>query len=144
IFWGVVGSMYIGNVVLLILNLPMIPLWALVLKIPGKILYPLVLLFCILGAFGINNNVFDIVVMLVFGIAGYLLKKKDYESAPLIMAFVLGPMFEVNLRRSLLISQGSFSIFLTRPIALGAIICSVILAIVPLYQSYRRSKSFIQ
>ncbi len=144
IFWGVVSSMYIGNVVLLILNLPLIILWVQVLKIPSKILYPLVLLFCILGAYGINNNVFDIVVMLVFGIAGYLLKKKGYEGPPLILAFVLGPMFEVNLRRSLLISQGSFSIFLTRPIALGAIICSFLLAIVPLYQSYKRSKRFIQ
>ncbi len=142
-FWGVVGSMYIGNCVLLILNLPLIPLWVQVLKVPGKILYPLVLLFCVLGAYGINNNVFDIVVMFLFGIAGYLLKKKGYEGPPLILAFVLGPMFEVNLRRSLLISQGSFSIFLARPIALGAIICSVIFMIVPLYQSYRRSKRLI-
>ncbi len=144
IFWGIVSSMYIGNVVLLILNLPLIPLWVQVLKIPGKILYPLVLLFCILGAYGINNNLFDVLVMLVFGIAGYLLQKKGYEGPPLILAFVLGPMFEVNLRRSLLISQGSLSIFFTRPIALGAMICSLILATIPLYQSYRRSKRIIQ
>jgi putative tricarboxylic transport membrane protein len=144
IFWGIVSSMYIGNVVLLILNLPLIPLWVQVLKIPGKILYPLVLLFCILGAYGINNNLFDVLVMLVFGIAGYLLQKKGYEGPPLILAFVLGPMFEVNLRRSLLISQGSLSIFFTRPIALGAMICALILATIPLYQSYRRSKRIIQ
>jgi putative tricarboxylic transport membrane protein len=144
IFWGVVGSMYIGNCVLLILNLPLIPLWVQVLKVPGKILYPLILLFCILGAYGINNNTFDIVVMLLFGIAGYLLNKKGYEGPPLILAFVLGPMFEVNLRRSLLISQGSFSIFLTRPIALGAIICACILTIAPLYQLYRRGKRVVQ
>ena len=144
VFWGVVGSMYIGNTVLLILNLPLIPLWVQVLRIPGKILYPLVLLFCLLGAYSINNSVFDIVVMVVFGIAGYLLRKKGYEGPPLILAFVLGPMFEVNLRRSLLISQGSFSIFFTRPIALGAIVCSVILAAAPLYRSFRRSNRFIQ
>ena len=140
IFWGVVSSMYLGNVVLLVLNVPLIPLWVQVLRIPGKVLYPLVLLFCVLGAYGINNNVFDIFVMLAFGIAGYLLNKKGYEAPPLILAFVLGPLFEVNLRRSLLISQGSFSIFITRPIALGVLICCFLLAIVPLYESWRRGK----
>jgi len=140
IFWGVVSSMYLGNVVLLVLNVPLIPLWVQVLRIPGKVLYPLVLLFCVLGAYGINNNVFDIFVMLAFGIAGYLLNKKGYEAPPLILAFVLGPLFEVNLRRSLLISQGSFSIFITRPIALGVLICCFLLAIVPLYESWRRAK----
>lgn len=143
IFWGVLSSMYIGNCVLLILNLPLIPLWVQVLRIPGKILYPLVLLFCVLGAYGINNNVFDVVVMLIFGIAGYLLKKKRYEGPPLILAFVLGPLLEVNLRRSLLISQGSLSIFLTRPIALGAIVCSAIFAMAALYPFFRRSRRLI-
>ncbi len=137
LFWGVVSSMYLGNVVLLILNVPLIPLWVQVLRIPGKVLYPLVLLFCVLGAYGINNNVFDIFVMLAFGIAGYLLNKNGYEAPPLILAFVLGPLFEVNLRRSLLISRGSFSVFLTRPITLGVLICCILLAIVPLYQSWR-------
>ncbi len=140
VFWGVVASMYLGNVVLLVLNVPLIPLWVQVLKVPGKVLYPVVLLFCVLGAYGINNNVFDIFVMLAFGIAGYLLNKKGYEAPPLILAFVLGPLFEVNLRRSLLISQGSFSIFFTRPIALGVLICCLLLAIVPLYESWRGGK----
>jgi putative tricarboxylic transport membrane protein len=134
IFWGLVGSMYIGNVVLLILNLPLIPLWVQVLRIPGRILYPLVLLFCLIGAYCINNNVFDIIVMLIFGIAGHLCRQIGYEGAPLILSFVLGPLFEVNLRRSLIMSQGSFSIFFTRPIALGATICSICLVILPLYQ----------
>ena len=142
IFWGVVGSMYIGNVVLLILNLPLIPLWVQVLKIPDKILYPLILLFCIVGAYCINNSVFDIFVMIIFGIVGYLLKKFGYEAAPLILAFVLGPMFEVNLRRSLLISQGSFSIFFTRPIALGAIIVCAIMVILPIYKAFSRKKEY--
>ena len=140
IFWGVVASMYIGNVVLLVLNLPLIPLWAQVLRIPGKILYPLVLLFCVLGAYSINNSVFDIAVMLLFGVAGHLLRERGYSAPPLILAFVLGPLFEVNLRRSLLISQGSFSIFASRPIALGALICSLLLALMPLVRACRRRK----
>lgn len=134
IFWGLVGSMYIGNVVLVILNLPLIPLWVQVLRIPSKILYPLVLLFCLVGAFSINNNVFDITVMIIFGIVGWLCRRYGYEGAPLILAFVLGPMFEVNFRRSLLMSQGSFSIFFTRPIALGAMIFSLGLVIFPIYK----------
>jgi putative tricarboxylic transport membrane protein len=143
VFWGIIGSMYVGNIVLLIVNLPLIPLWVQVLRIPDKILYPLILLFCLVGAYGINNNVFDIVVMIIFGIVGYLFKKFGYEGAPLILSFVLGPMFEVNLRRSLLISQGSFSIFFTRPIALGAIAVSVILVIVSVYQSFGKRKTLL-
>ena len=142
LFWGVIGSMYIGNVMLLILNLPLIPLWVQVLRIPDRILYPLILLFCLVGAYCINNNVFDVFVMIVFGIVGYLLKKFDYEAAPLVLAFVLGPMLEVNLRRALLMSQGSFSIFFTRPIALGAIVISMILFILPVYHTFRKRRKF--
>jgi putative tricarboxylic transport membrane protein len=136
VFWGLLGSMYIGNVMLLILNLPLIPLWVQVLRIPDKILYPLILLFCVVGAYCINNNVFDIFVMVGFGIFGYLFKKFGYEGAPLILGFVLGPMFEVNLRRSLLISQGSFSIFFARPIALTAIAVCVALLIFNIYTTF--------
>jgi len=141
IFWGVVGSMYLGNVVLLILNLPLIPLWVQVLRIPDKILYPLIILFCLVGAYSINNSVFDIGVMILFGVVGYLLKKFDYEAAPLILGFVLGPMFEVNLRRSLLMSQGSFDIFVERPIAITALIVCGILIILPLAKMIRRKKT---
>ena len=136
VFWGLLGSMYIGNVMLLILNLPLIPLWVQVLRIPDRVLYPLILLFCVIGAYSINNNVFDIGVMVIFGIAGYLFKKFGYEAAPFILGFVLGPMFEVNLRRSLLISQGSFSIFFTRPIALAAIVVCVVLLLFNIYQTF--------
>lgn len=138
IFWGIIGSMYIGNVMLLVMNLPLIPLWVQVLRIPDKILYPLIILLCVIGAYSINNNIFDILVMIIFGAAGYLLKKFDYEPAPLILAFVLGPMFEVNLRRSLLISQGSFTIFVERPIALAALIFCFIMIILPVYQTFRK------
>jgi putative tricarboxylic transport membrane protein len=135
IFWGVIASMYLGNVILLILNLPLIPLWVQVLRIPDKILYPLIVLFCLVGAYSINNSVFDIGVMLMFGIIGYLLKKFDYEAAPMVLGFVLGPMFEVNLRRSLLMSQGSFSIFIERPIAVVALIICLMLILAPLVKN---------
>ena len=137
IFWGVIASMYVGNVILLILNLPLIPLWVQVLRIPDKILYPLIILFCLVGAYSINNSVFDIGVMVLFGIIGYLLKKFDYEAAPLILGFVLGPMFEVNLRRSLLMSQGSFGIFVERPIAITALIICLILIALPIAKMIR-------
>jgi len=140
IFWGVIASMYLGNVILLILNLPLIPLWVQVLRIPDKILYPLIILFCLIGAYSINNSVFDIGVMLCFGVAGYLLKKFDYEAAPLILGFVLGPMFEVNLRRSLLMSQGSFGIFVERPIALVALIVCLILIVLPQVKAIREMR----
>jgi len=126
---------------LLILNLPLIPIWVQVLRIPGKILYPLILLFCVIGAYGINNNVFDVYVMILFGVIGYLFRKFGYEGAPLILAFVLGPLFEVNLRRSLLISGGSFAIFFTRPIALAAIILALALVLFSLYRSARKNRN---
>jgi putative tricarboxylic transport membrane protein len=140
IFWGVISSMYIGNIMLLVLNLPMIPLWIQVLKIPDKYLYPLIFLFCLIGAFAIDNNVFDMGVMVAFGILGYLFKKFEYEGAPLILAFVLGPMFEVNLRRSLLMSQGSFSIFYTRPISVVALFLCIALVCLSIYQYFKQAQ----
>jgi putative tricarboxylic transport membrane protein len=129
LFWGVISSMYIGNVMLLVLNLPLIPLWVQVLKIPYRILFPLILLFCIIGSYSLKNSIFEVLVMFIFGIVGYLFRKFEYEPAPLILAFVLGPMFESNLRQSLTLSKGSFSIFFNRPIAAVTIILAIILLI---------------
>jgi putative tricarboxylic transport membrane protein len=129
LFWGVISSMYIGNAMLLVLNLPLIPLWVQVLKIPYRILFPLILLFCIIGSYSLKNSVFEVLLMFIFGIVGYLFRKFHYEAAPLILAFVLGPMFEANLRQSLTLSKGSFSIFFTRPIAAVTIILAIILLI---------------
>ena len=129
LFWGVISSMYIGNGMLLVLNLPLIPLWVQVLKIPYRILFPLILLFCIIGSYSLKNGVFEVLVMFIFGIVGYFFRKFEYEGAPLILAFVLGPMFESNLRQSLTLSKGSFSIFFTRPIAAVTIILAIILLI---------------
>lgn len=127
LFWGVVSSMYIGNVMLLILNLPLIPLWVKVLKIPYRILFPLILLFCIIGSYSLNNSVFDVLVMIIFGVIGYLFRKFGYDVAPLILTFILGPIFEQNLRQSLLLSKGSFSIFFASPISASATTLALIL-----------------
>lgn len=117
LFWGLVASLYLGNGLLLILNLPLISMWVKVLQIPYKILFPMILLFCLIGAFTINNVSFDVYVMLIFGVLGWLMRKFGYEGAPMILAFILGPMLENALRQSLLISQGSFMIFINRPIS---------------------------
>jgi putative tricarboxylic transport membrane protein len=117
VFWGVVGSMYIGNIMLLVLNLPLIGLWVKILKVPYVILFPIIFMFCLIGAYSLNNGTFDIIVMIVFGAIGYLMKKFGYEGAPLVLALVLGPMLEENLRQSLVISKGSLMIFILRPIS---------------------------
>lgn len=117
IFWGLVASLYVGNVLLVFLNLPLIGIWVQVLKVPYKILYPLILLFCLIGTYSINNSIFDLYMMILFGAVGYLMRKFGYEAAPLVLAFILGPMLENNLRLSLLLSNGSFMIFIIRPVS---------------------------
>jgi putative tricarboxylic transport membrane protein len=117
IFWGLVVSMYVGNAMLVLLNLPLIGFWVQLLKIPYRILMPLILLFCLIGAYSVTNSTFDVSLMIFFGGVGYLMRKFGYEAAPLVLAFVLGPLLEQNLRQSLLMSCGSFTIFFTRPIS---------------------------
>ena len=138
LFWGTIVSMYIGNAMLLVLNLPLIPMWVKVLKVPYYLLYPLILLFCLIGAYSLDNTVADIVIMLIFGILGFLMKKLRYDGAPMILALVLGQKLETSLRRSLIMSQGDFSIFVTRPISLGFLITAVLLLIVPIITQRKR------
>jgi putative tricarboxylic transport membrane protein len=138
LFWGVVASMYIGNVMLLVLNLPMIPLWVKILKIPYPVLFPLILLFCLVGVYSLNNNSVEIVIMVVFGIFGYLMKKFGYEAAPLVFALVLCPILENAFRQSLMLSYGDLTIFFTRPISLGFMITGIILFILPIFTSVRK------
>jgi len=142
LFWGVVTSMYVGNGMLLLLNLPMIGIWVQVLKIPYRILFPLILLFCLIGAYSINNSVADVLIMIFFGIVGYLMRKFEYEGAPLILAYVLGPMLEISLRQSLTISSGSFAIFFTRPIAAGGMLLAILLILSPLLPRLRKKRRF--
>jgi len=125
VFWGVVTSMYIGNVLLLILNFPLIGLWVKVLKVPYRFLFPLILLFCIIGAYSLNNSTFDIAVMVIFGLVGYFMKKFGYEPAPFLLAFVLGRLMEEALRQSLSIFHGNFIMFFTRPISAAFIIIAL-------------------
>jgi len=117
IFWGVVTSMYVGNAMLLVLNIPLIPLWVKFLKLPYYLLFPLILIFCVVGSYSLNNSLSDVITMIIFGVIGYLMRKFEYEGAPLIMALVLGRLFENAFHQSLILSKGSFAIFFTRPIS---------------------------
>jgi putative tricarboxylic transport membrane protein len=130
IFWGTIASMYIGNVMLLILNLPLIGMWVRVLKIPYGILFPLILLFCFAGAYANNNSLMDLNVMVFFGLVGYLMKKTGFEPAPMVMAYILCPFLEEAFRQSLIKSHGDFSIFVTRPIS--ATVLAMALAVISL------------
>lgn len=132
LFWGVIASMYVGNVMLLILNLPLIPMWVKVLKIPYSYLYTGILLFCLIGAYSINNSITDVIVMIIAGIFGYLLRRYRYELAPLILAYVLEPIMEPAFRRSLIISKGSFAIFFTHPISAIFMAVTFFMLILPL------------
>jgi putative tricarboxylic transport membrane protein len=132
LFWGVIVSMYIGNAMLLVLNLPLIPLWVKVLKVPYFLLYPLILLFCLIGAYSLDNSTADVITMLIFGILGFLMKRFRYDGAPMILALVLGQKLETSLRRSLIMSHGDFSIFISRPISLAFLIIAVLLLIIPI------------
>jgi len=131
IFWGVVSSMYIGNIMLLVLNLPLIGLWVKILKVPYVILFPLILLFCVVGVYSLNSTTDEVVLMVIFGVIGYLMKKYAYEAAPMVMAMILSPLMENNLRQSLALSHGSFSIFFTRPLSAILMITAMVLLILP-------------
>ena len=131
LFWGTIVSMYLGNGMLLVLNLPLIGLWVKVLKIPYFLLYPLILLFCLIGAYSLQNNAGDVVLMLAFGVVGYLMRKFQYDGAPLILAAVLGPLLEEAFRQSLMLSHGDFAIFVSRPISLAFLAVAVILLVIP-------------
>jgi len=143
LFWGVVTSMYIGNIMLLVLNLPLIGVWVKILKIPYEYLFPLILLFCLIGAFSLNNSVGEIGLMLFFGAVGYLMKKFDYEAAPLVLAMVLGPMMENALRQSLIMANGSAAIFFTRPISLGVVLLVLALLILPMLPWVKKKREII-
>ena len=140
LFWGVVASMYVGNALLLALNLPLIGMWVQLLKVPYAILFPIIILFCLLGSYSINNSSTDVAIMLVFGVIGYLMKKLSLEAAPMVLAFVLGPMMETALRQALIKSKGSFTIFFTRPISATCLVIAIALMIMPLLPWFHRRR----
>jgi len=119
---GLVISMYLGNIMLLVLNLPLIGVWVKILKIPYRLLFPIIILFCLIGVYSINNNVADVFIMIIFGALGYIMRKFEFDPAVLVLAMILGPMMENAFRQSLMISQMGFSIFFRRPIAIGLLI----------------------
>jgi putative tricarboxylic transport membrane protein len=140
LFWGMIVSMWIGNLMLVLLNLPLIGLWVRTLTIPYHLLFPAIIAFCCIGAFSVNNSVFDVFMMALFGVVGYALIKLDFEPAPLLLGFVLGPMLEENLRRAMLLSRGSPSVFVTHPLSLGLLVVAAALLIVVVMPSVRSKR----
>jgi len=127
VFWGFVASMYVGNLMLLALNLPLVGLFVNVLRIPYAYLYPLVIMFCIVGVYVVNSSIVDVWIMLGMGVLGYLLRKLGLDPAPLVLGLVISPIFEMSLRQSLIMSNGNWTIFFTRPIALVLLLVAVAL-----------------
>ncbi|KKB85717.1 hypothetical protein VW29_06210 [Devosia limi DSM 17137] len=138
IFWGLIASMLLGNVMLVIINLPLIGVWVSLLKIPYRLFYPAILVFCCIGAYSVNSNPFDIVVMIVFGFVGYAFMKWKAEPAPLILAFILGPLIEEYFRRAMLLSQGNPTTFISRPISFSLLLVSAALIGFTLLSFFRR------
>ncbi len=135
-FWGIVTSMYVGNIMLLVLNLPLVGLFTQITRVPEAIMGGIITLVCMIGAYGINNNPMDILVMVVFGVIGHFMRKFKFEAAPLLLAFILGPMIETSLRQSLIISRGSFMIFFASPIAGILLGLAVFLLVTPPLRAY--------
>ena len=125
VFWGFVASMYVGNLMLLVLNLPLVSLFVTVLRIPYAYLYPLIIMFCIIGVYEVNNSIVDVWIMLIMGIVGYALRKFDFDPAPLVLGLVIAPILEQSLRQSLIMSNGNYLIFFSRPISLGLMLVSI-------------------
>ncbi|MBX6375486.1 MAG: tripartite tricarboxylate transporter permease [Acetobacteraceae bacterium] len=140
LFWGLIASMWIGNVMLLIINLPMIGMWVKLLQVPYRYLYLSILIFCSIGAYSINNNVFDIWIMGIFGCLGYIFAKVKMEPAPLLLGFVLGPMMEEHLRRAMLLSRGDPTVFVERPISATLLALALIALVLMLLPNMRRGK----
>ncbi|PWC32594.1 tripartite tricarboxylate transporter permease [Azospirillum sp. TSO35-2] len=140
LFWGMIASMLIGNVMLVVLNLPLIGLWVRLLRVPYAYLFPAILVFCCIGTYSLKNDPFDVLLMAGFGVFGYALKKLDCEPAPLLLGFVLGPMLEENLSRAMLLSQGDLTVFVTRPISAGLMAVAVGLLALILLPTFRRQR----
>jgi TctA family transporter len=143
LFWGLIVSMLVGNVMLVILNLPLIGLWIKLLRVPYRLLYPMILLVCTIGAFSTNNNMFDVWVALAFGFLGYIFVKLGCEPAPLLLGYILGPLLEENLRRALVLSRGDFSVFVTRPLSLVMLVIAAGLLVVVVAPAMRKKRDTV-
>jgi putative tricarboxylic transport membrane protein len=138
LYWGFVASMYVGNIVLLILNLPLVGLFVRVLRIPYSILYPLILVMCAVGVYSVSSSTADLWIMFAAGGAGYFLRRANYDVAPAILGFVLAPMFEMSLRQAFTLSSGSLSIFILRPIAATMLAAALLLILLNFLNFFRR------
>ena len=144
LFWGFIASMYVGNVVLLILNLPLVGIFVNLLRIPYPLLYPAILIFCVLGVYAVNGSVVDVGIMTAMGALGYGLRKFDFETAPVVLGLVLAPMMEMSFRQSLSMSSGNYAIFVTRPIALVLLAVGVALLLSSMISSVMKKADWRQ
>ncbi|HEY5897649.1 MAG TPA: tripartite tricarboxylate transporter permease [Burkholderiales bacterium] len=140
LFWGLIASMWVGNLMLVVLNLPLIGMWVKLLTVPYRYLFPSILVFMSIGVFSLSNNAFDVLIMAVFGILGYVCVKLECEPAPMILGFILGPLMEENLRRAMLLSRGDPTVFFTKPISAGFMIASVILLAIVALPAIRKKR----
>jgi putative tricarboxylic transport membrane protein len=131
VFWGVIGSFYVGNVMLLLLNLPLVGMWVKLLSIPAPMLYGGILVFATLGVYSYNQSVFDLGLLLVFGVVGYVMRRFDFPVAPAIIGMILGPLAEENFRRALSITQGDYSVFVTHPISAALLAIALLIVVAP-------------
>ncbi|MBX3624963.1 MAG: tripartite tricarboxylate transporter permease [Rhizobacter sp.] len=146
LFWGLIASMWIGNLMLVVLNLPLIGIWIKLLTVPYRFLFPAITLFCCIGVYTLNNNNFDVYMTAIFAVIGYLFYKLSCEGAPLLLGFILGPMMEENLRRALLLSRGDWSTFVVRPLSAGLLIAAVLLVVIVMLPSIKkkREEAFVE
>ena len=140
LFWGMIASMWVGNLMLVILNLPLIGMWVKLLSLPYRFLYPAILIFCCIGVYSISNAWMDVLFAALFGFVGYLFIKLDCEPAPLLLGFVLGPMMEENLRRALLLARGDPAVFVERPISLTLLVCAAVLLLIMLAPNVKKKR----
>jgi putative tricarboxylic transport membrane protein len=140
LFWGIIVSMWIGNLFLIVLNLPMIGLWVRLLTVPYHLLFPVILVFSSIGVFSVNNSSFDVYLMAIFGVLGYVLSKLECEPAPLLLGFILGPMMEENMRRAMVIARGDFTVFFTRPISAAMLVLAVLALAAVLFPAFRKTR----
>ncbi len=140
LFWGLIASMWVGNLMLIVLNLPLIGIWIKLLSVPYRLLYPSILVFMAVGVFSLSNSAFDVLIMAIFGILGYVCVKLECEPAPMILGFILGPLMEENLRRAMLLSRGDATVFFTKPISAGFMIAAILLLIVIALPAIRKKR----
>jgi putative tricarboxylic transport membrane protein len=146
LFWGMIASMWVGNLMLVILNLPLIGIWIKLLTVPYRLLYPAILVFCAIGVYSLSNSPFDVIITAGFGFLGYLFVKLECEPAPLLLGLILGPMMEENLRRAMLLSRGDAATFVTRPLSAFLLAVAVLLLIFIALPAIRkkREEAFVE